>query len=757
MSVTKTPEVVYASGADPIMSDAKVLIREILDIANDAAALVDQHIANSTNPHAVTKAQIGLSNVNNTSDTDKPVSTSVNALVSNVQSNLDSQISGLQAAINGHTSATALREQYVGDRFDELNNGIVRNHADDTAAGFWNEANGEFVANANWISTAGIVPVATADTITVSVGVVPGEGSTSRAIMYYDTGGAWLGTAAYRDIAANATPETFSIASEETRLSLASGTIGALVMSDFDASGNDLSLTIAGRTIASEKVTGLTAAIEAGQRDYFADQVRGYIRLSDGNLIAWAGGNIETPWRSTHMIPVQAGDVFEYDSDATGIVAAISYWDEGGDYIAGIVIGNTQSTRTIPTTVTDAAGYDRKVAFIRASSRLTSKTPVLKGSFRKTLYARNLIEEVMDNEVTAIIGQPLFLSADSMIRERGVRAEWSHEESTSASIILTPTAGTEFLKLYAYPDGVRVQIAELAVRSYATPTTSPSNPVNIFNIGDSTTEDTTIAEAAGNWSNQLSYWITNTGTELFPNDSGLASLNIGNVFPRGAPGDHNQGNPVLHFGYAGMRPTDFLNAATLGGSPLRTNPFWDDTASAFSFDFMLTDLGFDGGTEGLDTTGSNGLCIIKLGYNDMGLGGQTPEESADEIAALVDAIKADRADMRFYLVGLHPAPSENYRAWDGDRLTSPEAVYDIVLVRHALALKAVCAARTNCTFVPVAPHFDPEEGYETRFPDRHPWGGSQLTVRKDYVHPSRIGSISNSYALLARMIRDDII
>lgn len=38
-------------------------------------AKVDSHIGNNSNPHGVTKAQVGLGNVNNTSDADKPVST----------------------------------------------------------------------------------------------------------------------------------------------------------------------------------------------------------------------------------------------------------------------------------------------------------------------------------------------------------------------------------------------------------------------------------------------------------------------------------------------------------------------------------------------------------------------------------------------------------------------------------------------------------------------------------------------------------
>ena len=41
----------------------------------DVNKKVDLHIANKSNPHGVTKAQVGLGNVNNTSDADKPVST----------------------------------------------------------------------------------------------------------------------------------------------------------------------------------------------------------------------------------------------------------------------------------------------------------------------------------------------------------------------------------------------------------------------------------------------------------------------------------------------------------------------------------------------------------------------------------------------------------------------------------------------------------------------------------------------------------
>lgn len=44
---------------------------------------VDSHVANTNNPHQVTKAQVGLGNVDNTSDADKPISTATQQALNN--------------------------------------------------------------------------------------------------------------------------------------------------------------------------------------------------------------------------------------------------------------------------------------------------------------------------------------------------------------------------------------------------------------------------------------------------------------------------------------------------------------------------------------------------------------------------------------------------------------------------------------------------------------------------------------------------
>lgn len=73
----------------------------IADTGSDVIALetkVNNHIANKSNPHTVTKTQVGLGNVNNTSDADKPVSTAQAAAIA------DAKAAGTaaQTSINSH-------------------------------------------------------------------------------------------------------------------------------------------------------------------------------------------------------------------------------------------------------------------------------------------------------------------------------------------------------------------------------------------------------------------------------------------------------------------------------------------------------------------------------------------------------------------------------------------------------------------------------------------------------------------------------
>lgn len=69
---------------------------DLSNIGTNTHAQIDTHIASTSNPHSVTASQVGLSNVNNTSDADKPISTAT-------QTALDGKVDE-NAAIVGATN-----------------------------------------------------------------------------------------------------------------------------------------------------------------------------------------------------------------------------------------------------------------------------------------------------------------------------------------------------------------------------------------------------------------------------------------------------------------------------------------------------------------------------------------------------------------------------------------------------------------------------------------------------------------------------
>lgn len=95
------------------VNDRKGEVTRIEELISDEAATraqaditvnakVDSHIGNKSNPHGVTKAQVGLGNVNNTSDADKPVSTAqataiadAKAAGTNAQTNLTTHMQNM--------------------------------------------------------------------------------------------------------------------------------------------------------------------------------------------------------------------------------------------------------------------------------------------------------------------------------------------------------------------------------------------------------------------------------------------------------------------------------------------------------------------------------------------------------------------------------------------------------------------------------------------------------------------------------------
>ena len=90
-------------------------------LINQTSADLASHKNDKNNPHEVTKEQIGLDKVDNTSDLDKPLSTAAQNAITNIQSTVDEQIS----TINNKISSI---EGQVADKVDkETGKGLSSN------------------------------------------------------------------------------------------------------------------------------------------------------------------------------------------------------------------------------------------------------------------------------------------------------------------------------------------------------------------------------------------------------------------------------------------------------------------------------------------------------------------------------------------------------------------------------------------------------------------------------------------------------
>lgn len=186
----------------------------------DVSALTE-HTSNTSNPHSVTKEQVGLGNVDNTSDTDKPISTAVQEALNLKQDKTDSTLETTDKTIVGAINEILPKATGVG-KVDPKSNGSgevfnaykggfsnvasgTYSHAeggsttasgyashsegyDTTASGDYSHAEGkETKAESNYSHAEGQLTNATGDTSHAEGGSTNAEGTYSHAEGYHTT------------------------------------------------------------------------------------------------------------------------------------------------------------------------------------------------------------------------------------------------------------------------------------------------------------------------------------------------------------------------------------------------------------------------------------------------------------------------------------------------------------------------------------------------------------------------------------------
>ena len=119
--------------------DVQVYVRELtaddLNPVEQLTRMLTEHINNKFNPHEVTKEQVGLGNVNNTADKDKPVSGPQKEYIDALEKRVKIWFRQLQIWINSHVKE--LNERFQ-DVWNALNKKLDKEDYENDKDGFYN-------------------------------------------------------------------------------------------------------------------------------------------------------------------------------------------------------------------------------------------------------------------------------------------------------------------------------------------------------------------------------------------------------------------------------------------------------------------------------------------------------------------------------------------------------------------------------------------------------------------------------------------
>lgn len=211
-------------------------------------ANIQAHIADAANPHGVTKAQVGLSNVDNTSDADKPVSTAQQAALNGKEN------TGAAAlAVYMHEAAADPHPQYQPELVSGINIKTLNNES--------------LLGSGNIIVQSGGVTLSGSRTLYVTQ-------STTLTITNYDSATTY---------SVSATGGTASISGDQ--ITYTAGTVaGAYVLT---VNGRNVLITVNAASVAAPTITSPTnGQTGLGQAPTFTSSAFATIGISDTFLNA---------------------------------------------------------------------------------------------------------------------------------------------------------------------------------------------------------------------------------------------------------------------------------------------------------------------------------------------------------------------------------------------------------------------------------------------------------------------------------------
>lgn len=123
---------------------------EVKEDISDIETSLNSHKSDTTNPHQVTKAQVGLGNVNNTSDANKPISTATQAALDNKVNKVDGKGLSTNDFSDSEKAQISANKAGIGAVANAGAKNLMRNTASSQVVGgvtFTVNADGTIIAN----------------------------------------------------------------------------------------------------------------------------------------------------------------------------------------------------------------------------------------------------------------------------------------------------------------------------------------------------------------------------------------------------------------------------------------------------------------------------------------------------------------------------------------------------------------------------------------------------------------------------------
>lgn len=587
-----------------------------------------------------------------------------------------------------------------------------------TDSGYIAKTTGVLAVATPWRTTP-LIPV-TADSIVVRQGNALPRTFAAAPVSFFDGGGAYLGY--YSPLVPD---EEFTVGDLAPT--------AAFIRASFD------DIATGGLIVRGSTQRGTVDLLKAGLLADFALTTAlstGYLDLATGGVTSSAN------WRATDFVPAVPGQQFLLTSmRGNATVCHVAMYDASKTYLGSALAGIDPAAERYQLRDAIVTAGHASVAYVRAAFPSTAAYSFLGarvgGAGQAATSALTYLAPAVGY---ARQGEPIYLYARGILADRSVSLAWNISEANAEVCTITPASTADItvkLRAMAGASSAAIEVASFPIKVAPAAPVSPLQPMNIITLGDSTTDTVLRASVSGLWANELSRRLTGVGTAALAGAQSPAALALNNIKFRGTRGDQ----PIKHEGRPGWAASDYLTAASVGAV---TNAFWNPATSQFDLDYYLTQNAFRDGdvTGGVNSTGSNLLVVIQLGWNSVYT--QTVAASVAELLTLIDLIKVGRSGVKIWVLGLPPAPPINFKDFTGTRYVSEREVFELAVKTYGAAYRDLCAGKTNVDFVQISHLIDVEAAYPYADRARSPRSTGTVRGATDHVHHNAAG-----YAMLA--------